>query len=264
MCNVSNQARGAAEDARNKPWRPLPAGRITESQALVLRWAAVAVCVWLSAGHGLDVVLATLALVVTTVVYDELGLAGHYVGKNFCNIGGYASFEVGATKLIGVSHRLRGRLLRLMVVPRAGASRTMDHISTTAVCISSALIFTTIHAQDFADVAGDRELGRRTLPIHAPELSRRITLVALCAWSAFLCWYWGVGPVCSASYVALGVVIAVRFYVWRSAEADRRSYLLYNVRASTLELSRTGVNVVSCSFGSWVRMSCRCMLAPAY
>ena len=30
----------AIEDALNKPWRPLPAGRVTEAQARALRWAA--------------------------------------------------------------------------------------------------------------------------------------------------------------------------------------------------------------------------------
>ena len=42
-----------------------------------------------------------MGLVATTFIYDELGAASHIVGKNFCNIGGYASFEVGATTIIG-------------------------------------------------------------------------------------------------------------------------------------------------------------------
>ena len=102
MCNVSNQAYGAAEDAINKPWRPVPAGRITEEQAFILRWIVVAMCTWYSAAHGVDLVLVTLGLFVTTFLYDEMGLAAHHVGKNFCNIGGYTTFEIGATKLMGM------------------------------------------------------------------------------------------------------------------------------------------------------------------
>jgi 4-hydroxybenzoate polyprenyltransferase len=101
MCNVSNQARGSAEDAVNKPWRPLPSGRVTESQAVVLRWVTVSLCILYSAVYGGDVVLATLGLLVTTLLYDEGGFAGHYIGKNFCNIGGYTTLEIGATKLMG-------------------------------------------------------------------------------------------------------------------------------------------------------------------
>jgi hypothetical protein len=44
-----------------------------------------------------------MGLVATTFIYDELGAASHIIGKNFCNIGGYASFEIGATAIIGLS-----------------------------------------------------------------------------------------------------------------------------------------------------------------
>lgn len=102
MCNVSNQLRGDAEDAVNKPWRPLPAGRITGGQAIALRWGTVAMCAWCSSACGTDLVLVTLTLFTTTLLYDDMGLAAHHVGKNFCNIGGYTTFEIGATKLMGM------------------------------------------------------------------------------------------------------------------------------------------------------------------
>lgn len=103
MCNVSNQARTRAEDAVNKPWRPLPAGRISEPQTAILRWILVAACFALSALHGADLMSTTLGLFLTTFAYDELGLAGHHFGKNLCNIGGYVTFEIGATRLMGAS-----------------------------------------------------------------------------------------------------------------------------------------------------------------
>ena len=103
MCNVSNQARSLDEDALNKPWRPLPAGRVTQGQAAVLRWIVVLFCLSFSAVLGSDLVLVTLGLLLTTFLYDEMGLAGHYLGKNLCNISGYTTIEIGATKLIGAS-----------------------------------------------------------------------------------------------------------------------------------------------------------------
>ena len=104
MCNVSNQARSKAEDALNKPWRPLPAGRLSECQAGTLRWVVVVVNFALSSwlgGLGSDLVLTTFGLLVTTYLYDELGFSNHYLGKNFCNIWGYTMIEIGATKLMG-------------------------------------------------------------------------------------------------------------------------------------------------------------------
>ncbi|EKM52334.1 uncharacterized protein PHACADRAFT_126070 [Phanerochaete carnosa HHB-10118-sp] len=210
MCNVSNQARGAEEDAVNKPWRPLPSGRITQSQAITLRWISAGLCVWWSAIYGGDLALTSLGLFFTTFLYDELGLAGHPIGKNFCNIGGYTTFEIGATKLMGAAH-------------------DMDNISTTAVCISGILIFTTVQVQDFADVEGDKRLGRVTFPIYAPEFSRQFTLIAITMWSLFLSYFWKIGPYFGAMYMVLGIILGLHLYLYRTEAHDRSSYILFNV-----------------------------------
>jgi len=102
LCNVSNQARSRDEDKVNHPWRPLPSERISESQAVTLRWATVIFCIFLSSIYDQDLVLTTLGLVATTFTYDELGASGTVVGKALCTAAGYASFEVGATTIIGM------------------------------------------------------------------------------------------------------------------------------------------------------------------
>jgi 4-hydroxybenzoate polyprenyltransferase len=106
----------------------------------------------------------------------------------------------------------------------------MDFVSVTAVIISGILIFTTIQAQDFPDVEGDKALGRMTFPIYAPEFSRAFTLFATVAWSMFLSWFWGVGPVSAAFLVVFGAYVGIRYYRWRTLEADKKSYLIFNVR----------------------------------
>jgi len=102
LCNVSNQARSCKEDKVNHPWRPLPSQRISESQAVALRWSTVVFCLLLSSIYDQDLVLTTLGLVATTFTYDELGASGNVVGKALCTAGGYVSFEVGATTIIGM------------------------------------------------------------------------------------------------------------------------------------------------------------------
>jgi 1,4-dihydroxy-2-naphthoate octaprenyltransferase len=68
---------------------------------------------------------------------------------------GYAAFATGAV---------------LLASPNRHA---LDEISLDALCISLALITTTIHAQDFKDVEGDVKAGRTTLPmILQPSLAR--------------------------------------------------------------------------------------------
>jgi 1,4-dihydroxy-2-naphthoate octaprenyltransferase len=109
----------------------------------------------------------------------------------------------------------------------------MDSVSVTAVIISGILVFTAIHAQDFPDVEGDKTVGRMTFPIYAPELSRFLMLFVTVAWSIFLSWFWKVGPISTALFTSFGIHVGLRCYCWRTLEADRKSYLIFNVRILT-------------------------------
>ncbi|KAL5513610.1 hypothetical protein ACEPAH_4009 [Sanghuangporus vaninii] len=210
LCNVSNQARSEPEDSINRPWRPLPSGRISRPQAILLRWLLVVTCMAWSASYGADLVFVTLVLAITTLLYDELGLAAQPIGKNICCIFGYTSFEFGATKLVG-------------------SSRHLDVVSLSAITISGVLIFTTIQAQDFADVEGDIALGRVTFPIFAPEFSRSFTALVVLIWSAILGWYWDVGEGTQFFLVLLGGYVGWRVFTKRSTEDDKHSYVMYNL-----------------------------------
>ncbi len=57
-----------------------------------------------------DLVRTTLGLVAFTYTYDELGGASNLVGKAFCTAGGYISFELGATAIVGTSRRYYVRI----------------------------------------------------------------------------------------------------------------------------------------------------------
>ena len=105
MCNVSNQVCGRKEDKINHPWRPLPSGRVSESQAPAIRWATVAFCVSLSSMYGPEFVHTTLCLVAVTFAHDELGGGNNVVGKDLCTAAAYVCFEVGASTIIGRSCR---------------------------------------------------------------------------------------------------------------------------------------------------------------
>lgn len=102
QCNVSNQYKSVSEDVVNRPWRPLPSGRISANAARWLRWSLIPICLAVSARHGKEVVLASATLTVTTLLYDEAGLAGHFIGKSLCAVPGYVTFEVGATRILGM------------------------------------------------------------------------------------------------------------------------------------------------------------------
>ena len=188
-CNVSNQAKARKEDAHNKPWRPLPSGRITEHQITLVRWMSASVCIVYSSILGDDIVFLTCGLFLTIILYEEGGFAGHYVGKNLCNVGGYIAFEIGATKIIGEYDNFLSWAIQTNPGGLLGSSRNLDSTSYASVIISGLLVLTTVQAQDFADVEGDKQLGRVTFPIRAPQFSRLWTLLAMVAWSAVLTWF---------------------------------------------------------------------------
>ena len=99
---MSNQYKTREEDLVNKPWRPLPSGRVTLTQATYFRWALVFLCATFSSNWGPSLVAISLWLTVTTVVYDEVKLSAHWLGKNVCAISGYGTFELGSTIIMSI------------------------------------------------------------------------------------------------------------------------------------------------------------------
>ncbi|KAH7014404.1 UbiA prenyltransferase family-domain-containing protein, partial [Microdochium trichocladiopsis] len=167
------------EDSLNKPWRPLPAGRITPSQSQRLLRFGV------PAGLVLSVVLGNVApagvLICLMWVYNDLdGSSAGPLQRNLLNAAGLACFGWGA---LGA---LRWTLLIALIVA------------------------TTIHAQDFPDLEGDRERGRRTMPLVYGQMPSRWALAAgLVTWSVVCLRFWVVPlGICWMPPVLLGGFMA--------------------------------------------------------
>lgn len=99
--NVSNQSLSGHGDRQDKPWRPLPAGRISVPQARILRWALMPVCMLLSYYYSIGVCMASAVLSLSIFLYDDVLISAHPLGKNFGNLGGYAGFNAGAALILG-------------------------------------------------------------------------------------------------------------------------------------------------------------------
>ncbi|KAJ6599962.1 UbiA prenyltransferase family [Mycena vulgaris] len=207
--DVSNQYRSIAEDAINRPWRPLPGGRMTQKSAAVMRWVLVPICICSSIPFGGGVGLSSIGLTVLLIAHDEIGFAGHWAWKNLINSIGYLSFEFGATNIMSTYMSFFSQ--RCSILP------------------SGLLILTTIHAQDFSDIHGDMALGRVTLPIYAPSISRFVTFLALAVWSAGLGWLWNLGPGSLFFLCGLGGIVGARFLRLRTPNDDANTFIVYNV-----------------------------------
>ncbi|KAH7920720.1 hypothetical protein BV22DRAFT_1020693 [Leucogyrophana mollusca] len=207
---VSNQCLSPEEDARNKPWRPIPSLRLSVTQASALRWALLPLCLLVSACYN----VMTLGIIFATsvILHNELKLGSHWFTRNALNAMGYATFDSAAT-----------------LIAQTDRTHTSDASAITAYYISTLVIFTTIHAQDFQDEKGDRWEGRRTIPIVMPEAGRISMPVTLIFWSVLLSFHWGSSTVISGLLLSLGTLVGLRFTLLRTPEADRISYILYNV-----------------------------------
>jgi hypothetical protein len=104
-----------------------------------------------------------------------------------------------------------------------------DSTVWVAIALSAGIVLTTIHTQDFRDVAGDAATGRVTFPIAYPALSRVVTALFLIAWSWVVSRTWRLDAVTAAVICILALVVGVRFVVRTDTRADRLSSHLYNV-----------------------------------
>ena len=85
--------------AVNKPWRPIPSGRITIASARRLQWIIRPACIGLSAYY--NVKGTSLVFILLAWAYNECGMHSAWPLKQLCNAGGYATLELGATLIFG-------------------------------------------------------------------------------------------------------------------------------------------------------------------
>ena len=117
----------------------------------------------------------------------------------------------------------------MAVCPTLGRTSTSSR-TLISFAVNALILLSTIHAQDFRDVEGDKLMGRRSVPIVWPEGSRVSMLVLLPAWSVGLSWACDLAIPFSVPFCCLSLYIGWRFFQKRTTDADRQTYQYYNVR----------------------------------
>ena len=215
-CCLQNQRHESSlqEDAINKPWRPIPTGRINAAQTTYLMIAAYLVLALVS--YHLNVVPMYVAWVVFNTLYHDYG------GSD------YSGVSRNAICALGLICPFSGALSIAL-----GPDTTMSYAAWQWIfLVMFGIIGTTIHAQDFRDEAGDRARGRHTIPI---ELGRKRALwtvvVAVIFWTVyapliFLGAHWvaAVVPVCLGGIL---VGTAMRAVGIQDGRLDRQLYKLW-------------------------------------
>ncbi|TRM65033.1 UbiA prenyltransferase family [Schizophyllum amplum] len=206
---VSNQTASPDEDAQNKPWRPLPAHRITIHDARVLRWALLPICALICIAYDLRAIAFWFPVAI--IMHNELKLDSHWATRNVLNALAYCMFDIGATSVARGYHSL------------ASAKASNTHILTFLIILS------TIQAQDFRDEEGDRTANRRTIPIVFPWSGRITMLLIMAFWSGYIAVRGELPTLLAAAILAGGTFVGGRFYALNDAASDQKSYLYYNI-----------------------------------
>ncbi|KAF2260352.1 hypothetical protein CC78DRAFT_571262 [Lojkania enalia] len=207
------------EDAINKPWRPLPAKRISAKQTIRLLEAVDIINAILSYYLGVEVHMVVYTVLV--LAYNDFG-GSDFSGfsRNLLNAGGFACFASCALQVaIGSESKVSAEAWQW----------------TAAIVLA---LFTTTHAQEFRDEKGDSERGRSTMITTLGQVPARWSLIIpVLAWSVGLPMWMGVGWKGSLAPKILAVVVSwmtLKGLKEKDERVDRRMYRIWALWAVSL------------------------------
>ena len=206
MHDIGNQRRPTSvlEDTLNKPWRPIPAGRISAPAACTLHTVCqLTACLFSLRFGGLAAHLTILAL--SHVYNDPRGANHSWALRNLINGFGNIAYGYGALEVaVGSEHSL------------------MTPQLASWLCMLGLAISSSSHIQDLKDQVGDAAAGMLTVPLVYGDGVARWSLVAvLVAWTATCCGIWATSVAVSVGPVLAAAIVVYRLLSWRRASEDR-------------------------------------------
>ncbi|KAF4910791.1 Fumagillin beta-trans-bergamotene synthase [Colletotrichum viniferum] len=202
--NLANQRLPGSmiEDAANKPWRPLPSGRITADQTRRIALYLVPSLMIFGAYSG--AFRETTSFIAFVWMYNDLDAADTSIWwRNIANALGLMAFSAGALAITGGT-----------------VEYGLKNAAVVWILTTGAVVLTTVHAQDLPDVVGDRAKGRKTVPlVYGDGVARWTLAVGVFSWSVFLPMFWELGWGGYALVVGLGLSM-VCGTLWRRTVDD--------------------------------------------
>lgn len=105
----------------------------------------------------------------------------------------------------------------------------LSRIARLSLICSVGIFSSTIYAQDFKDVEGDAQVGRKTVPIIYPSLAAPALAAAILGWSAFLINLWQVSYVTAMVFGSTALFTALSYMSSSTVVGYQWSYYFYNV-----------------------------------
>ncbi|MCJ1230511.1 hypothetical protein MMC12_007185, partial [Toensbergia leucococca] len=202
------------EDSVNKPWRPVPAGRISSIETRRLLLATIP-AVWIITIF-LGGLKETSLIIGLTWMYNDLGGADENgIVRNVINALGFVVFSSGATRIASGHGQF-----------------SLNEAAYQWLAMQWAIITSTMQMQDFKDQKGDlaRPGGRSTAPLVLGDWVARWTIaVPVLVWSVICPLFWAVDIYGYVVPLALGNFVAIRVILLRNVDADRSTWMLWAV-----------------------------------
>lgn len=202
-----------AEDYVNKPWRPIPRGKITTEQTRRLMLVTVPLSLYLN--HYLGVWGQGILIHLITWLYNDLRGSDEVAVRELLIAIGYAMFNGGSLQIASGCSQAQG-----------DCELNSQGIAWTGII--SAVIFTTMQVQDLKDQEGDRLRGRRTVVLFFGErVSRGSIAFFVIFWSVTCAYFWQLRWWGFALPVAQGLFVAWRVVTRYSQDEDRQTWKLW-------------------------------------
>ncbi|KAK1527954.1 hypothetical protein CPAR01_12512 [Colletotrichum paranaense] len=213
-----------AEDLANKPWRPIPAGKVTPEQTR--KAMLVAIPAVLALNYVLDVWKEGVFILILTWLYNDLRGGDELVRDAIIAVA-YFLFNTASLKIAisgGAAAEAAAGAADDVRVPI-----TITHAGYVWAGIISAAILTTMQVQDLKDQAGDRGRGRATVPLFFGDRVSRTSLAVLVPfWSCVCVYVWHIRSSWAVLLPTLsGAMVVAAVLRTRTPETDARAWKLW-------------------------------------
>jgi 4-hydroxybenzoate polyprenyltransferase len=216
---ISNQRlpSSALEDAMNKPWRPIAAGRITSDDARQLLMGVIPLTLLVSWSIG--GLRESAAVIIMCWMYNDLGGADeHHHIRNLINALALSCFNSGAA-IVAIGH----------------GEHALNDRGYSYLVILAAMIFSTIATQDMPDMPGDATRGRKTLPlVYGHVVARWVIAIPILFWSLICPAFLDTDISGYMFSLLLGSIFAFHLLAFRTNAADKVSWKMWSVWALML------------------------------
>ncbi|EFQ35838.1 hypothetical protein CGRA01v4_00203 [Colletotrichum graminicola] len=198
-----------AEDYANKPWRPIPAGKVTPEQTR--KAMLVAIPAVLAMNYALNVWKEGVFILILTWLYNDLRGGDELLRDPIISVA-YGLFNTASLK-IAIS---------------GDAEAVITNEGYAWAFIISAVILTTMQVQDLKDQAGDSGRGRATVPLFFGDKASRVSLSVLVPlWSCVCVYVWRIRSWAVLLPMLSGALVVVGVLRTRTPKTDSRAWKLW-------------------------------------